>query len=64
MLQNHVTARAVSLRPLSTVSRLRSLVSPCEICGGQSGAETGFSPSTLVFPWHYHSTNAAHSSSS
>jgi len=33
MLQSSVTARAVSLRPLSTASRLRSRVSPCGICG-------------------------------
>jgi hypothetical protein len=26
------------------------LVSPCEICGGQSGTEKGFSSSSLVFP--------------
>jgi hypothetical protein len=30
--------------------------SPCGIYGGQGGTRTGFSLSTLVFPWQHHST--------
>jgi hypothetical protein len=48
--------QAVSRRPLTAEARVRSRVSPCEICGGQSGTGTGFSPSTSVFPCHFHFT--------
>ena len=51
-------AQAVSRRPLTAETLVLSWVSPCEICGGQSGTATGFSPSTSVFPRQYHSTNA------
>ena len=39
-------SQAVSRRPVTTETRVGSQVSPCEICGGQSGGGTGFSPST------------------
>ena len=35
---------AVSRLPVTKEARLRSYVSLLEVCGGQSGAETGFSP--------------------
>jgi hypothetical protein len=42
--------QAVSRRAPTEEARARSRVSPCGICGGQSGIGTGFSPSTSVFP--------------
>jgi hypothetical protein len=43
-------AHAVSRLPLTADVRVRSRVSPCEICGGQSGTGTGFSPSCRFSP--------------
>jgi hypothetical protein len=36
-------AQAVSQRPLTAEAPVRSRVSPCGICGGQSGTGIGFS---------------------
>jgi hypothetical protein len=49
-------AAAVDHRPLTAEARVRSRVSPCGICGGQSGTGTSFSPSTSVFPCQFYST--------
>jgi hypothetical protein len=41
-------AHAVSRRPLAAEVRVRARVRPCEICGGQSGTGTAFSPNSSV----------------
>jgi hypothetical protein len=57
-VKGRAMAQAVSRRPLTAEARVRSLASPCEICGGQSGNWTGFSPSTSVLPCQFHSIGA------
>jgi hypothetical protein len=56
MESGRAMAQAVSRRPPTAEARVQSRVSPCGICGGQSGSGTGFSPSTSVFPCQFHST--------
>jgi hypothetical protein len=51
-------AQAVSHWPLTAEARVQSRVSPCGICGVQSGTGTGFSLSTSVFPSQFHATGA------
>jgi hypothetical protein len=58
MEKGRAMAQAVSRRPPTADAWVRSRVSPCGICGGQSGSGTGFSPSTSVFPCQFHSTGA------
>jgi hypothetical protein len=48
-------AYAVSRWPLI----METWVSPCWICGGQSGIGTDFSLSSSIFPCQYYSTLAA-----
>jgi hypothetical protein len=45
----HVMVQNVIHVPLTTESRVQFLVVPCEICEIQSEAETGFSPSLVLF---------------
>jgi len=42
--------RAMALAVVTAQARVRTQAGPCEICGRQSGTETGFSPSTSVSP--------------
>jgi hypothetical protein len=53
-------AQAVSHQPHTMEFWVCTLISPCVICGGQSGTATGFCPSFSVFPCQYHSIVAFH----
>jgi hypothetical protein len=55
-LFDRAMAQAVSRQPLTAEAHVRSRVSPCGICRGQSGTGTGFSPSISGFPCQFHST--------
>jgi len=67
MFNTAVTVRSILLYTSSfniiycAVDGVRFRASPFEICDGQSGAGTGYSPSTSVFPCQYHSTIATYS---
>jgi hypothetical protein len=45
----HAIAQAVSHRPVAAEARSHVRVSPCGICGGQSGTGTGFEICFLLF---------------
>jgi hypothetical protein len=59
-LSSHVMTQAVRRQSLTTEVRFRAGVSPCGICGGESGTGTCFDPCSLAFPCQYHSTMAFH----
>jgi hypothetical protein len=42
--------QAVSHLPLTAETWIQARVTPCGICGGQSGTGTGFAPSSSIFP--------------
>jgi hypothetical protein len=42
-----------SRRPVTAENTVKCQVTPCGICGGQSGAETGHSPSTATLLQHH-----------
>jgi hypothetical protein len=50
VFRGRAMAQAVSRRPLTAEARVRFRFSPCDICGGQSGTGTGFSPSCRFYP--------------
>jgi hypothetical protein len=47
-------AQAVRFWSLAKEAQVLSQVSPCEICGGQSGSGRGVSTSTSILPCWYH----------
>jgi hypothetical protein len=46
-------AQVISRRSLTAEARVHARVNPYGICGGQSGTETGFSPSSSVLTCQY-----------
>jgi hypothetical protein len=48
-MRGRAMAEAISRRPVIAEARVRSRVSPCGICGGQSGTGTGFSRVLRLF---------------
>ena len=56
--EGRAMTQAVSRRYLTAEARVRSQAGPCEICSGQSGIGTGFSPRTSAFPCQHHSSIA------
>ena len=54
-------ASAVSRLPLTEEVWVQFWLSSCRICSEQSGTVAGFPPTTSVFPYQCHSTNALRS---
>jgi hypothetical protein len=46
-------SEAIRHLPLTAESRVRSRIGPCDICGGQSGTGTVFSPSSSAVPFNF-----------
>jgi hypothetical protein len=53
-------AQAVNRWCVTAKARVRTPVTPCGMCRGNSSAETGFSPSFSAFSCRYHSAMALH----
>jgi len=45
--------QAASSGPLTAETWVRARIIPCGVCGGQSGTETDYFLSPLVFPYQY-----------
>ena len=54
-------AQAISSRPVTAESRVRSRAILCGICGGRSGNAIRFCPSVPVSPSEYNCTSVRHS---
>ena len=53
-----VVAQVASRRPITAQTQFRLQANRCVTCGGQSASGTAVTPTTIVFPCHYQSTNA------
>jgi len=61
---SNAVAQGVCPELLTAEPRVLSYANTYGICGGRSGTGASASPSSIVFPSHYHSTIASFSSSS
>ena len=57
VLDGRAMFQAVSCLLITAETGGRYRLSPCEICGGNSGTGTGFSQITSIVFYQYHSTN-------